>query len=793
MVTSVTSSSSYSIYSSYYTDSGFSECSDCPSSCSICESDIPSTPLRRSAHGHALRKHEVMDPAVRKEVEGKVCKQDIPLVAFVKSTYGLDDETVDRILNTKFTFPAAPLQEYKSIIEQHKYEHSMYKPFKAILDDFFKTVCAILDVDIDEDELLASYEKKGRHVVYGVQKSQRKPDDIIADSDVTSNPKRIVWQLVPHYFEFKKQKYYAQNSKGQVHAMGIVYKADEGASAAATSVDAANLRPLSALSADDSTMPTSRGPDHPRTPSEVAVSGEDDRTIKAKTTASGGVKRSAPNDHYTASRDSGGFTNSLKTTSSHKRQRITTAICQELQAAHYALECMDAETSRRYVTGVCIDDYKVWLMYHNRSHVFRTTHFNFHESPHLLALVVYALVRCTPTQAGFDPLLHFPIKGEDGTVSYSSEVTYPRNLVGACFVFPEGNGQPAATFIIQSPPLLFKYQGLLGRGTMIYLAKKPGDDRKEYVVKVGHTSHGRELEPVILKRLRKTLPSMQKHFPVVEAWRAFGPLALCGLLMLVDEATRDALIKDSRTIVYQVTLRLRPLWELDSVEEFADCYIDIVEMHYHAYEYARTLHRDISETNAMSRIVDGKAVGLLNDWDLACFVNEHGISEATPTQHRAGTAPFMAVDLQYVTNSGKLIPQYHRYHHDLESLFWLLAWAMLHFDIANKRRLDCKVASWGKGTWEDAARFKTNFLAEDCNTMEDYHVDVLPPFKDLAWDWVMPLAAMFQNARKAATKKDKKDRHYKFDPDSYAKEVTFEKFMETIQRKPRKWSHRKAE
>ncbi|KAI5823733.1 hypothetical protein K523DRAFT_133973 [Schizophyllum commune Tattone D] len=753
---------------------------------------MPSTPLRRGAHGYALRKLEVMDPVVRKEVHGRVCRRDIPLVAFVKNVYGLDDDTVDKILNTNFTFPAAPLQEYMSIIDQHQYEPAMYKPFKEIFDAFVKTVCTSLGIDFDEEELLEFYEKQGRHVIDGVKGSERKPDAITADPEVISDPTRIVWQLVFHYFEFKKRKYYTKNSKGQVHELGSVKEVDEQAPAAVGSVDAPDPQHASTLSLEDSTVAPSRGSDVSRTHSKVAASGGDERGVKTKRTASRGAKRSAPNDHYSASRDSGGLTSSLETTSSHKRHHITSVICQELQAAHYALECMDAETSRRYVTGVCIDDYKVWLMYHNRSHVFRTTHFNFVESPHLFALIAYALVRCKPVQAGFDPLLQFPSEGKDGAVSYSNDVTYPRTLAGARFVFPEGQGQPASTFCIQSPATLSRYQGLLGRGTMVHPVKELGDDRTAYVVKIGYTSPGRELEPVILKRLLKTLPDMQNHFPVVKAWRAFEPLELCGLLALIDEATRDALVKDSRTMVYQVTLRLRPLWELDSVQEFEECYVDIVEMHYHAYKYARTLHRDISENNAMSRVVDNGVVGFLNDWDLACFVNEHGISEAATQQHRTGTGPFMAIDLQFVTVDGKVLPLYYRYCHDLESLFWLLLWAVIHFDITKKRRLPCRVPQWGEDAWADVANFKHCVLTA-ANTRQGVLDLALPIYEDLVERWVMPLALMFKKARSDAEDINEKKKCF-FNTELYAQEATFEKFMETIQRKPRTWSHQeKAE
>ena len=74
---------------------------------------------------------------------------------------------------------------------------------------------------------------------------------------------------------------------------------------------------------------------------------------------------------------------------------------------------------------------------------------------------------------------------------------------------------------------------------------------------------------------------------------------------------------------------------------------------------------------------NGKAAGCLVDWDLACCPDYRGDGEAL----RRGAGPFVAIDLQYVRSNGKLEPQAHHYHHDLESLFWLLAWALMHFDI----------------------------------------------------------------------------------------------------------------
>ncbi|KAI5887867.1 uncharacterized protein SCHCODRAFT_02589507 [Schizophyllum commune H4-8] len=140
---------------------------------------------------------------------------------------------------------------------------------------------------------------------------------------------------------------------------------------------------------------------------------------------------------------------------------------------------------------------------------------------------------------------------------------------------------------------------------------------------------------------------------------------------------------EHRTLVYQATPRLQPLWELGSVSEFSKCYIDILEIHFRAYEHG-ILRRDMSEETALVHKSDGLAVGCLVDWDLTCAQDNPADGEAL----RRGTGPFVAIDLQYVGSNGKLQPQ-HRYYHDLESLFWVLAWALMHFDIPNGRRLDC--------------------------------------------------------------------------------------------------------
>ena len=78
-------------------------------------------------------------------------------------------------------------------------------------------------------------------------------------------------------------------------------------------------------------------------------------------------------------------------------------------------------------------------------------------------------------------------------------------------------------------------------------------------------------------------------------------------------------------------------------------------------------HGDISLNNLMYDFLEktGNPVGILNDFDLATWVNH-----STTNNDRTGTIPFMAIDLL----DGGLTNRIPRlYRHDMESFVWVLA------------------------------------------------------------------------------------------------------------------------
>lgn len=71
----------------------------------------------------------------------------------------------------------------------------------------------------------------------------------------------------------------------------------------------------------------------------------------------------------------------------------------------------------------------------------------------------------------------------------------------------------------------------------------------------------------------------------------------------------------------------------------------------------------------MYRLQDGEIYGVLNDFDLAIYWDQHRV----PSKQRTGTKPYMAIDLLDAT------PGPHLYRHDLESLFYVIIWIVCRY------------------------------------------------------------------------------------------------------------------
>ncbi|KAJ8463464.1 hypothetical protein ONZ45_g17571 [Pleurotus djamor] len=188
-----------------------------------------------------------------------------------------------------------------------------------------------------------------------------------------------------------------------------------------------------------------------------------------------------------------------------------------------------------------------------------------------------------------------------------------------------------------------------------------------------------------------------------------------------------------------------------------------------------------------------KVIGLLGDWDLASVL-KGGVVPRSAAKHRTGTQPFMAVDLLDKN------PPPHLYRHDLESFFYVLLWAMIHYDLKGKTKYHRRhaLSPWESDMGPNAASKRD--VLNTRNVREELFKSVQRKFKPLIDEWVEPLARMFRDGfndrekhadlvsdHKRALKNKNSgpvEPPPKFDDETLGGKVTFENFMIVIGRTP---------
>ncbi|KAH9925267.1 uncharacterized protein B0H18DRAFT_1170813 [Fomitopsis serialis] len=131
--------------------------------------------------------------------------------------------------------------------------------------------------------------------------------------------------------------------------------------------------------------------------------------------------------------------------------------------------------------------------------------------------------------------------------------------------------------------------------------------------------------------------------------------------------------------------------------------------HRWVYETFKILHRDISVDNIMWFVRDGRIGPATSPWRLKTWVNTEqkpttAPSQLTPMQiPRYRTGLFMAMDL---LRSGR--PPVHKYRHDLESFFYVYAYATAAYNPVTKTF--GHIAQWQRGSLVDVGKCKHEFF-----------------------------------------------------------------------------------
>ncbi|KIM37096.1 hypothetical protein M413DRAFT_423958 [Hebeloma cylindrosporum] len=368
------------------------------------DSSSMSTPIKPRAANLSDHRTDSMKAALKLDLAGHTL-QEIGILDFVTTVWGLDKDVAEKIRTANFTVPEESANVYEKVLSSGHYnERQLHKPFLEIHDDLLKQTCALLKVFPEKFDNIF-WDGKGVAALRNLY-TERKPDLLNAHRLAVS----VVWELVNAAVEFKKG-----GSQKQGTPLETIQE------------DTDLHTPVSSKSKSKNKVKKSRKSAHykPGGSHQASVSLQSDvlssvastSTIYSATTASSS-KRSADE---ALGRD-------VPTGRTVKRAKVAGITLDQLQLATYALECLGA-SSRHYTTGIFIDKYSVSLWCYNRTAIFRTEVFKWNKNVQFLALVLFALAQCDMKHAGFGPNVHqFTPPQSDDPVSASAIVPLQRPL-----------------------------------------------------------------------------------------------------------------------------------------------------------------------------------------------------------------------------------------------------------------------------------------------------------------------------------------------------------------------------
>ncbi|KAJ3511830.1 hypothetical protein NMY22_g15526 [Coprinellus aureogranulatus] len=222
------------------------------------------------------------------------------------------------------------------------------------------------------------------------------------------------------------------------------------------------------------------------------------------------------------------------------------------------------------------------------------------------------------------------------------------------------------------------------------------------------------------------------------------------------------------------------LWDAGDPDALTKAWLHCAEGHYAAYNAGKFSHFDPSENNLKLVLVDEKVYGVVVDWDLAKLEGEN--DDTSAAHHRTGTPPFMAIDLL----DG--MPWGHLYRYDLESLFYILVWASIHYNLKKgmkSRKVHAAVKGWISNDMDLNADAKTLFfLTGGGRRSQEVFKAIQPEFREIKDELIVPLYYLFSDAlasRASALSRNKPGYNY----ETCQGQLTFETFMKAIKATPR--------
>ncbi|KAF8877250.1 hypothetical protein CPB84DRAFT_374602 [Gymnopilus junonius] len=755
-----------------------SSTSDTSQETSSDDSDM-STPYRAGASTMVQHDVDTMKKFLKIETNNHTYRA-VSVKHFVTNVWGLDETDADTIISSSIAHSPEELASYTSVLGYARSkEIDLHKPFRDISQSLLTKVCSILHKDPGSLQT-DFWDGKGTTMLIS-EFTGRKPDLVRFWTPMED----IRWHFAKAPLEFKKP----HGPKSWLDTI-----AEEGGNAASSSSTSQLENPP---------------PQAKKRPKKSERRSKVKQSSSTSTSTSGSTKEAEPGQKR--SRDGAEDNNGAR-----DRKRNRTSLTQdELQVASYILECFGS-SNRHFVTGILAEGTRISLWYFDRVAVIRTQTFQLDDAAHgaqFLALALYALDQADMSHSGFNPHIYEFTAPSDHEIPVTEACISPlerpahEESTSLCFRLPK-QAPTQKDYIFQIKKFLFKYRGIMGRGTLVAAIQIYTMNeclyRDHCVIKLSWQYTSRQSEGGILAALRKAIPAWTNNLPnpIFHATYNSAELGIPRSKMELTEVDSTKPIKD-RDLHVLVSDMYKNLWEADDVEEFKRIFLDCIECHYHAYTTGRVLHRDISENNLMiwrpvnevevdsegsasdsdsgdSELEDDaqKSFGILNDFDMAVGVDAEGRSPPSGASHRTGTLPFMATGLL----DKKMHPGSHFYRYDLESFFYILVWAAVHYDLKLKQHIETPEHFRDWADYGHAHKAKSSFFINSVDDDSEAYECVFSEFKSVWNEWIYPLHKLFGDAfiHQARHRRDEG-----YIPETIDALITFETFMETIGVKPR--------
>jgi len=475
-----------------------------------------------------------------KETIREALYDDVSVEQFVQHALGLHHSDTQRILDKmrNWDIPRPFLEEYKDAYGRMN-ENTLParrgpNAFSAFLDVIEETLSDIRARLNDKKRPTNSISFK-----CNMDGSKAKAPDITTAWDATSKPD---WSVIQTIFEFQRP----------------------------TSQD-----PLNQHTALDYDVPTNNNPFLRRSSSSPSYSSSQSSvrgsisSASASSYATTASSSSSRISFHGRKRPAGSVDSLVPKRLRHKeKDRISSG---ELRLAQKALECMNS-AGRRYMTGVYINNCSLTLWYYDRMSAIRSRPFNLEDSPAYFALVLYAITRCDAYQAGFDRFMEFPstpFRGLLPSTSFkNSRLVVPTSTASYCFK------------ITHEKPVYASCE-LMGRGTIVHaVTLQPDDDEvlvdeEEQVLKLYWPNADDPCEADVINQIRDDVPEIADHLPAISFSASFTREALnLPSFRLKSYAGPDS---EERLLHLFAMRRYEKLWQINSIEEFQEVFLDCVE------------------------------------------------------------------------------------------------------------------------------------------------------------------------------------------------------------------------